>query len=84
MAAVRTFAKGVNTEFTVMPMSLICSHFCKGLPSASSVRAIRKSGRTLLICDGFYLHLTEDPICEAMWTLVGLMTLARVVAFLGL
>ncbi len=26
-AAVKTFADGVNVEFTVIPRSLICSHF---------------------------------------------------------
>ncbi len=34
--------------------------------------------RHLLIGDGFYLYLTEDPIYETKWTLDGLMTVARV------
>ncbi len=46
LAAIRTLAERVNTEFTVMPMSLLCSHFCKDLPSASSDRAIRRPGET--------------------------------------
>ncbi len=44
LAAVRTFAEGVNAEFTVMPRSLICSHFCNNLTLASSDRAIRRPG----------------------------------------
>ncbi len=36
LAAERPFAEGVYVEFTVMPKSLICSHFFISLPSASS------------------------------------------------
>ncbi len=32
LAAVRTFAEGVNAEFTVMPRPLICSYFCIDSP----------------------------------------------------
>ncbi len=32
LAAVRTFADGVNAEFTVIPRSLICSHFVINSP----------------------------------------------------
>ncbi len=44
LAAAKTLAEGMNAEFTVMPRSLICSHFCSDLPAASSDRAIRRSG----------------------------------------
>ncbi len=44
LAAARTWAEGVNDAFTVMPRSLICSHFCSDLPAVSSDRAIRRSG----------------------------------------
>ncbi len=44
LVAVRIFAEEVNTEFTVMPRSLICSTFCIDLPTASSTRIIRRSG----------------------------------------
>ncbi len=44
LVAVRIFAEEVNTEFTVMPSSLICSAFCIDLPTASSSRTIRRSG----------------------------------------
>ncbi len=44
LVAVRKLAEKVNAEFTVMPRSLICSHFCSDLPAASSGRAIRRSG----------------------------------------
>ncbi len=37
----------------------------------------------LLKGDGSCSHLTEDLLYETMWTLVGLMTVARVVDFLG-
>ncbi len=43
-APCRTLAEGVNAVFTVMPRSLICSHFCSDLPAASSDRVIRKLG----------------------------------------
>ncbi len=43
-AALKTFAEGVNAEFTGMPTSLCCSHFCICLPSAPSDRTNRKSG----------------------------------------
>ncbi len=35
-AAARTFADGVNAEFTVIPRSLICLHFVICSPFASS------------------------------------------------
>ncbi len=44
LAAARTLAEGVDAAFTVMPRSLISSHFCSDLPAASSGRAIRRSG----------------------------------------
>ncbi len=44
LASVRTFPKGVNAELTVLPRSLICSHFCIELPSAPSDRIRRWSG----------------------------------------
>ncbi len=44
LAAVRTFAKGVNAELTVMPRSLICSHFCIKLPFTPLDRTRRWSG----------------------------------------
>ncbi len=44
LAAVKTLAEGANAEFTVMPRSLIGSHFCNDLPSASSDKAIRWLG----------------------------------------
>ncbi len=44
LAAVRTFAEVVNAEFTVLPRSLFCSHFCIDLPSVSLDRTIRISG----------------------------------------
>ncbi len=44
LAAARTLAEEVNAAFTVMPRSLISSHFCSDLPAASSGRAIRRSG----------------------------------------
>ncbi len=59
-AAVRTFADGVNAEFTVIPRSLICnsasvhhSPLRKGLDD-------RQDG-LLLIDEDFYLHLTKVP-----------------------
>ncbi len=59
LAVVRTLASGLKTEFTVMSISLICPHFCIDLHSASS----DIEGR-LLTDEGFYLHITEDPIYE--------------------
>ncbi len=44
LAAVRAFAEGVNVVFTVMPRSLICSHFVIRLTSVSSDRTRRWSG----------------------------------------
>ncbi len=44
LVAVRTLAEGVNAEFTVMPRSLICSHFCNDLPEASSDTGYTKIG----------------------------------------
>ncbi len=44
LVAARTLAEGVNAAVTVMPRSLICSHFSNGLPSASSDRAFRRLG----------------------------------------
>ncbi len=44
LAAARTLAEGVNAAITVMPRSLISSHFSSDLPAASSGRAIRRSG----------------------------------------
>ncbi len=66
-----------------MPRSLIFSHFCNALPSASSDRLYENQESHLFIDDGFYLHLTEDTIDETKWTLFGLMTLARVAVILG-
>ncbi len=43
-AAVRTFADGVNAEFTVISRPLICSHFVICSPFASSERTRRSSG----------------------------------------
>ncbi len=43
-AVVRTFADGVNAEFTVIHRSVICEHFLISLPSASSERTRRWSG----------------------------------------
>ncbi len=44
LLAAKTLAEGVNAAFTILPKSLICSHFCNDLPAASSDRAIRRSG----------------------------------------
>ncbi len=53
----------MNAEFIVMPRTLICSHFCNDLLSASfGLYKDRESH--LLIDDGFYLDLTGDPIYE--------------------
>ncbi len=62
LAAARTLAEGVNAAFTVMPRSLISSHFCSDLPAATSGRAILRSGVPPIKGDGFYLLLTGDPI----------------------
>ncbi len=62
LAVGRTLADGVNPELTVMPGPLICSHFCNGLTSTSSDR----SESHLFTGDGFYSHLTKDPIYETI------------------
>ncbi len=41
LAAVRTFADGVNVEFTVIPRSLICSHFVISLPALNGMSHLR-------------------------------------------
>ncbi len=55
-AAVRTFADGVNAEFTVISSSVHHSPLRKGLDD-------HRDG-LLLIDDDFYLHFTEGPIYE--------------------
>ncbi len=81
-AAVRTFANGVNAEFTVIPRSLICPHFVINLPSASSERTRRLSGGPPIDRVGLYLHLTEGPIYDTNEVLVKLTTSAHVAGFL--
>ncbi len=67
-AAVKTFADGVNAEFTVKPRSLMCSHFLSSIylsPLRKRLNDDRGGGGFLLLDDGFYSHLTEGPIHEA-------------------
>ncbi len=56
LVVVRTFAKGVNAEFTVIPRSSIFSHFVISLVLSDDQEVL------LLIEDGFYLRLMEDRI----------------------
>ncbi len=65
-AAVKTFADGVTAAFTVIPRSLICSHFLFAsvqLPPLWVGQDDDLEG-LLLIDDGFYLCFTEDSIYE--------------------
>ncbi len=48
-AAVRKFADGVNAEFTVIPRSLICSHFVICSPFATSERTCKIEPRYLKV-----------------------------------
>ncbi len=61
LAAVRTFADGVNAEFTVIPRSRISSSV---YPPPLWKELDDDQEGLLLIDDGFYLHLTEGPIYE--------------------
>ncbi len=74
LAAVRTFAEGVNADFTVM-QEVISASIC--LPPLQIGLDDDREG-LLLIDDGFYLRLTE----ETNHVLVELMTSARVAVFL--
>ncbi len=62
-ATVRTFADGVNAEFTVIPRLFV------RISSSVHHSLLRKGlddhrDGLLLIDDNFYLHLTEGPIYE--------------------
>ncbi len=61
LAAARTLAEGVKAAFTVMPRSLISSHFCSNLLRILQLGQYEDRKCRLLKGDGFYLHLTGDP-----------------------
>ncbi len=63
LAAARTLTEGVNAAFTVMPRSLI---YLRPL----QVGQYEDRECRLLKDDGFFLHLTEDPIYETIERLV--------------
>ncbi len=67
LAAARTLAARVNAVFTVMPRSLICSHFAAIYQRPLQIGQYEDRECRLLIGDGFYLHLTGDPIYETNW-----------------
>ncbi len=71
LAAFRALNDGANAEFPVMPKSLIY------------LWPLHIRECLLLIGDGFYLRLTENPVDNTKCTLNVLMTVARVADFLG-
>ncbi len=64
LAAARTLAEGVNAVFTVMPRSLICSHFAAIYLRPLQIGQYKDRECRLLKGDGSYLHFTGDPIYE--------------------
>ncbi len=69
LVTVRTLDEGVTAKFTLMPRSLIWSHFCYDLPSASSDKVIRRSGVPPI--DRWWPLLAYNGrshrICSFMW-----------------